>query len=94
MAGAGIEEIRPGQICVVAKGDPGGHPEKVIGPPGLRRPSRWGDASAYCSNTSLTKGPPIAAPFRQSSNRLTNLKGSSELAPIRRVRRSGEVVGA
>jgi len=54
MAGAGIEEIRPGQICVVAKGDPGGHPEKVIGPPGLRRPSRWGDASAYCSNTSLT----------------------------------------
>jgi hypothetical protein len=54
MAGAAIEEIRPGQICVVAKGDPGGHPEKVIGPPGLRRPSRWGDASAYCSNTSLT----------------------------------------
>jgi hypothetical protein len=36
----------------------------------------------------------VSVLVRQSSNRLTNLKGSSELAPIRRVRRSGEVVGA
>jgi len=54
MAGAGIEEIRPAKFALSLKENPGGHPEKVIGPPGLRRPSRWGDASAYCSNTSLT----------------------------------------
>jgi hypothetical protein len=33
-----MEEIRSGQVCVVADGDPDGHPEKVIGPPACAGP--------------------------------------------------------